>query len=257
MPSPSISLLTLETIPHIEEGDDLAAVILAALGREGVALCDGDIVVIAQKIVSKAEGRLRRLDGIERSDRAMALQEETGKDARLIELILQESNAIIRTNENLLIVEHRLGHIMANAGIDRSNIDANVADDDVVLLLPEDPDRSAREIRRRLSDAAGARIGIVISDSFGRPWRMGTVGVAIGVSGPASVIDRRGDPDLFGRPLQVTEIGFTDAIASAAVLVMGEGDEGRPVVIFRGLEWQDSDQSARDVLRPREKDIFR
>jgi coenzyme F420-0:L-glutamate ligase/coenzyme F420-1:gamma-L-glutamate ligase len=252
-----ISILALQTIPSIQAGDDLADAIRGALEREALALSDGDIVVVAQKIVSKAEGRIRRLEGIVPSARAEELHEITGKDPRLIELMLQESVAVIRAAPNLLILEHRLGHIMANAGMDRSNVDADVFDEDVVLLLPENPDRSARRIRDRLSAMLKTHLGVVISDSFGRPWRLGTVGVAIGVTGPASVIDRRGDPDLFGRALQVTEIGHADAIASAAVLAMGEGSEGRPVVILRGLDWQESGQTARDALRPRESDVFR
>jgi coenzyme F420-0:L-glutamate ligase/coenzyme F420-1:gamma-L-glutamate ligase len=257
MAAPAISLLVPATMPRIGAGDDLAGEILAALQREGIGLVGGDILVVAQKVVSKAEGRLRRLEGIVPSGRALELAAATGKDARLVEVILQESKAVVRTGDNLLIVEHRLGHIMANAGVDRSNVDAAVDDDGVVLLLPEDPDRSARALRQNLAAATGARLGVIISDSFGRPWRMGTVGVAIGVAGPASLVDRRGDPDLFGRPLQVTEVGFADAIASAAVLAMGEGREGRPVVVVRGIEWRDSDQTARAVLRPRDRDVFR
>lgn len=257
MSSRPISILALATIPGIAAGDDLAATICAALHREGHALAEGDIVVIAQKIVSKAEDRLRRLGDIVPSDRAIELSRITGKDPRLVEWILRESRSVVRTGENLLIVEHRLGHIMANAGIDRSNVDTDIEDEEVALLLPEDPDGSARRIRQGLEEAARARIGVIISDSFGRPWRMGTVGVAIGVSGPPSLIDRRGDPDLFGRKLQVTEVAFADAVAAAAVLAMGEADEGRPVVIVRGLAWRESDQGATDVLRPREKDVFR
>lgn len=252
-----ISLLPVATMPGIAPGDDLAGLILAALDRENLALADGDILVVAQKIVSKAENRLRRLADVHPTDRASEVAAATSKDPRLVELILQESSDIVRHAHNLLIVRHRLGHVMANAGIDRSNVEAGPEGDEVVLLLPEDPDRSARQLRDSLSEATGRRIGVIVSDSFGRPWRMGTVGVAIGVAGPASLVDRRGDPDLYGRSLEVTEVAQADAIAAAAVLVMGEGDEGRPVVVVRGLEWRDSDQGAGAVLRSPDKDLFR
>lgn len=257
MASRQINLFAPATIGRIAVGDDLVAVIAAALARESMALVDGDIVIVAQKIVSKAEGRLVRIEHIKPSTRALELHQITGKDARIVELILHESRTVIHAGKDLLIVEHRLGHIMANAGIDRSNIEASPADDGIVLLLPEDPDASARRIREGLGRLGGARIGVIVSDSFGRPWRMGTVGVAIGLSGPAGMVDRRGDPDLFGRPLQSTEIGLADALASAAVLVMGEASEGCPVVVVRGFEWEDAGQTSRDLLRPSNKDVFR
>lgn len=253
----SLELLPLTTIPHIAEGDDLAGTIRVALEKEAIVLVESDIVVIAQKIVSKAEGRFRGLDGVKPSGRALELHRLTGKDPRLVELILKESKSVLTVAENLLIVEHRLGHIMANAGIDRSNVGHTGGKDDRVLLLPEDPDRSADQIRMRLGQSSQARIGVIISDSFGRPWRIGTVGVAIGVSGPAGVIDRRGELDLFSRPLQATEIAFADSVATSASLAMGEGAEGRPVVIVRGLKWQESQQTAKDILRPRDRDMFR
>lgn len=254
--SQSITLVRLDTLPMVSPGDDLAGEILAAVGRAGVSLQDGDIVVVAQKIVSKAEGRFLHLESIQPSDRALALAGETGKDPRLVEAVLRESVEVLRTRPNVMVVEHRLGHVMANAGIDRSNLEA-APGEDIVLLLPEDPDRSAAELRSRLESVTARRLGVVVSDSFGRAWRLGTVGVAIGVAGPPAVVDRRGDPDLFGRPLEVTEVGFADAICSAAVLAMGEGNEGCPVVLVRGLEWPDSAQSARDIVRPRSEDLFR
>ncbi len=252
-----VTLLALETMPTIAPGDDLSGEILAALQRADLALAEGDIVVVAQKVVSKAEARSVRLEGIEPSEQAQKLSRTTGKDPRLVEAILGESREVLRARENLLIVEHRLGHVMANAGIDRSNLDAEVSDDGLVLLLPEDPDRSARELRVRLEAAAGVRLGVIISDSVGRAWRLGTIGMAIGVAGPPALIDRRGDLDLYGRALQVTEVGFADAVASAAVLVMGEGNEGCPVVVARGLKWSESEQTTRDLLRPRSEDLFR
>lgn len=249
--------MPLDTLPMIGPGADLAGEIIEAAARANVTFKTGDIVVVAQKVVSKVEGRLVRLEGIEPSDRACALAGKTSKDPRLIEVVLSESVEVLRARLNVLVVEHRLGHVMANAGIDRSNLDAAPDDQDIVLLLPKDPDRSAADLRRRLEAATGKRIGVIISDSFGRAWRVGTVGVAIGVAGPPALLDRRGNPDLYGRPLQSTEVGFADAVASAAVLAMGEGDEARPVVVVRGLEWSDSGQTARDVLRPREEDMFR
>ncbi len=253
----SLSLLALTSLPEVVPGDDLAALILAALEREQLQLVDGDIVVLAQKIVSKAENRLCRLAEVDPSPQAQELAAASGKDPRLVELVLRESRRIVRQSANVLIVEHRLGHVMANAGIDRSNLDADPSDDGIVLLLPQDPDASARELRRTLADATGARLGVLITDSFGRPWRMGTVGVAIGAAGPASLIDRRGEPDRHGRRLEVTEVAQADAIAAAAVLLMGEGSEGRPVVILRGLEWAESTQGADSLLRPSDKDLFR
>jgi len=247
----------LSGIPRIRPGDDIAAEILAAAARDGLALSDGDIVVVAQKIVSKAEGRLVSLAQFTPSPRAQELASATGKDPRLVEVVLRESAAVLRWRTNVLVVEHRLGHVMANAGIDRSNVDTHPDDADTVLLLPEDPDRSAAELRSRLQAATGARLGVIISDSFGRPWRFGTTGVAIGIAGPPAVIDRRGDPDLFGRKLQITEVAFADAVAAAAVLMMGEGDEGSPVVVMRGYEWRESSQTIRDGLRDRDGDLFR
>jgi coenzyme F420-0:L-glutamate ligase/coenzyme F420-1:gamma-L-glutamate ligase len=251
------TLLALEGLPHVAAGDDIAELILVAAQRNSLNWHDGDIVVVAQKIVSKSEGRLVRLEDVVASERAAQLADRTQKDARLVELVLRESHEVMRERANVLIVEHRLGHVMANAGIDRSNVDAAPDDEDVALLLPEDPDGSAAQLRSKLQESTGVRLGVIVSDSFGRAWRLGTVGIAIGVAGPAALLDRRGTPDLFGRRLQITEIGYADAVAAAAVLMMGEGDEGCPVVIARGLQWTETDQTCRDVLRPREQDLFR
>ena len=257
MSARSVSLTALDTIAMVAEGTDLAAEILGAAARAGLSLADGDIVVVAQKVVSKAEGRHLRLTTLTPSAEARELAGVTGKDPRLVEAVLAEARGVLRAKRNVLVVEHRLGHIMANAGIDRSNVAADPSDEDIVLLLPEDPDRSADALRRRLEAETGARLGVIVSDSFGRAWRLGTVGVAIGVSGPPAVIDRRGDPDLYGRPLQVTDVGFADAVAAAAVLAMGEAAEGAPVVVVRGLAWSPGGQTARDTLRPAAEDMFR
>lgn len=252
----SLRLMALSGLPTIAPGDDLCGGIVAGLRRARLALEEGDIVVVAQKVVSKAEGRLARLDRVVPSERARALAEATGKDPRLVETVLGETAEVLRTGPNVLIVRHRLGHVMANAGIDRSNLDVPVGED-VVLLLPADPDGSARSLRVGLEAACQVRLGVIISDSFGRPWRLGTVGTALGVAGPPAVIDRRGEPDRQGRPLEVTEVGFADSVAAAAVLVMGEGDEGCPVVVARGLDWRESGQGAADGLRPLAEDLFR
>ncbi|MGX1101052.1 coenzyme F420-0:L-glutamate ligase [Amorphus sp. MBR-141] len=254
MSAPPLTIVALQTLPSFTADHDLAEEILAAARREGIAFKDGDILVVAQKIVSKVEGRLRRLSDYQPSDRALALADETGKDPRFVEAVLSESAAVIRTRPGVIIVEHRLGHIMANAGIDRSNIGGS---EDALLLLPRDPDGSAAALRAALVEATGARIGVIVSDSFGRPWRIGTTGIAIGTAGPAMVVDRRGEPDRDGRPLQVTEIGFADTVAAAAVLVMGEGSEGRPAVIVRGLDWPEAAGGTRSGLRPAEQDLFR
>lgn len=253
----SVTLLAPGSVRSIKAGDDLATVILAALETDAIDLRSGDIVIVAQKIVSKAEGQQRYLGSVTASGPAMDLAAKTAKDPRLLELILQESREVVRARQNICIVEHRLGHIMANAGIDHSNLAAPVDENDQVLLLPKDPDGSARALRQRFESVATAPIGVIVSDSFGRPWRMGTTGVAIGSAGPAAVIDRRGERDRFGRTLEKTEIGLSDSVAAAAVLVMGEAAEGLPVVVMRGLEWDDTDDQAADVLRPRENDLFR
>lgn len=254
MSAPPLTIFALETLPSFTADHGLADEILAAAKREGFDFRDGDILVVAQKIVSKVEGRLCHLKDFQPSDRALALTEETGKDPRLVEAVLSESTAVIRTRPGVIIVEHRLGHIMANAGIDRSNIGGR---EDTLLLLPRDPDASAAALRAALVVATGARVGVIVSDSFGRPWRIGTTGIAIGTAGPAMVIDRRGEPDRDGRPLQVTEIGFADTVAAAAVLVMGEGAEGRPAAIVRGLDWAEASGGTRSGLRPAEQDLFR
>lgn len=251
------TLIPLDTLPLVTRGMDLAAEILRAVSREGVSFQDGDIVVIAQKVVSKSEGRFVQLGEIEPSARARDIAGRTCKDARLVEVVLGEACEVLRTSPNVLIVEHKLGHVVANAGIDRSNVDAALANEETVLLLPSDPDRSAATLRAQLEDATQVRVGVVISDSFGRPWRLGTVGTAIGVAGVAAVIDRRGDLDLYGRELRHTEVGFADSIAAAAVLMMGEGNEGCPIVIVRDIKWTETGQTSRDALRPRSEDLFR
>lgn len=243
--------MPIEGLPLISRGDRLAPLIFAA----APAFMDGDILVVAQKIVSKAEGRQVRLSTITVSPRATELASTTDKDPRLVELILRESREVLRSRPGVLIVEDRRGFVCANAGIDRSNVEQE--GDETVLLLPEDPDVSARTLREELSVLTGKSIGVVINDSHGRAWREGTVGVAIGLAGVPAVIDRRGDTDLTGYELQHTIIGIADEIAAAASLLMGPADEGVPAVIVRGLQLSASKDAATDLQRRRNLDLFR
>ena len=239
-------------IPFIQPGDDLVQIILAALAGE--PLQTGDVLVIASTIVSKAEGRIVDLKAVQPGEEAHRIAEETGKDPRIVELVLRESSMISRKTKGVLVTQHRLGFVTANAGIDQSNVDGS---DDNVLLLPEDPDRSAAGLQARLLEATGAETGIIISDTHGRPFRMGNVGVAIGVAGMPALLDLRGKPDLFGRELRATLQGYADLVASAAHLVSGEADEGLPVVLLRGLRYPPGDGRAADLVRPPEQDLYR
>ena len=252
----------IEGVPRVRPGDRLGALLGDAIDRAGEALRDGDVVVVAQKIVSKAEGRIVRLADVIPSPRAIELGARVDKDARAVEVILGEAVEVLRAVPGVLIVETRNGIILANAGADMSNIEHDEGDDHL-LLLPKDPDASADRLRAPLeAGSGGARIGVVIADSVGRAWREGTVGLAIGVSGLPARLDRRGEPDLFGRALHVTEVGIADSIASAASIVMGEGAEGRPAALVRGLSFEDRSEAeragrARQLVRPRERDLFR
>jgi coenzyme F420-0:L-glutamate ligase / coenzyme F420-1:gamma-L-glutamate ligase len=248
-----LELFALPGLPMVREGDDLPALIVAGLDRCGQRLRDRDVVVVAQKIVSKAEGRMVDLANVVPSSRAVALAAEVGKDPRIVEAVLSESVKVVRSRPNLMIMQHRLGFVMANAGVDQSNV-AEADGRHRALLLPLDPDGSAARIRAAL--ARHADVGVVISDSFGRPWRRGTAGVAIGSAGIPSVIDLRGQPDLFGRTLEVSIIGFADEIAAAASLLQGQAAEAQPVVVVRGLTWNAPDMPVADVIRPPEEDLF-
>jgi len=251
-----VTLTALSGIKLVEPGDDLGAITVAALRDNGVVPEDGDVLVVAQKIVSKAEGRFVDIATVEPSERAIALAAEVDKDPRFVEVVLSESKRVVRHRSGLLIVEHRLGFVMANAGIDHSNVAAEDGGERV-LLLPVDPDGSAQALRQHLLSAFAVDIGVIISDSFGRPWRKGTVGVALGADGLPAFVDLRGRPDLFGRELLVTETGFADEIAAAAGLLMGQADEAIPMVLVRGLAWSAPDQPAAALVRPAEHDLFR
>ena len=252
--SQKLTIHTIAGVPVVKADDDLAEMISAALSVQNMVLQDGDIVVLAQKIVSLAEGRKVDLDDVTVSAEAAELAAQTEKDPRLVELMLQESEEVVRSKPGVVITRHRLGLVGANAGIDQSNIDHE--DGDYALLLPEDPDQSARTLREALRTLTGRNVGVVICDSMNRPWRLGTIGTAIGSAGIDVLDDRRGDPDLYGRELKVTLSNRADAIAAAAVLIMGEASERMPAVILRGFPADDSTQIARDCVRPLADDLF-
>ena len=253
-PAAELSIAALAGIPLVKEGDDIAGLILNGLAASGLSLRRGDVLVIAQKIVSKAEGRVVDLREVTPSARAEQLAAEVDKDARLVELILRESTEVVRHRKGVLVVAHRSGIVLANAGIDASNV---AGDEHHVLLLPEDCNRSCRDIRARLAARTGVEAGVLIIDSLGRAWRNGTVGVALGAAGLPALLDLRGTPDLFGRELRSTEVGIADEIAAAASMLMGQAGEGTPVVLLRGLNLPGADGSAADLIRPREIDLFR
>jgi coenzyme F420-0:L-glutamate ligase/coenzyme F420-1:gamma-L-glutamate ligase len=251
----TISLTALEGLPLIHAGDDLGALLAAGLRRASIVPADGDVVVVAQKIVSKAEGRSVNLADVVPSAGAVAIGEKVRKDPRLVELVLSESSEIIRQCPDVLIVAHRLGFVMANAGVDQSNVRHDAGDH--ALLLPRDPDASAAALREKLAAHFRRRLAVIITDSWGRAWRRGTVGVALGVAGLPALLDLRGRRDLFGRELRVTQTGFADEIAGAASLVMGQAAEARPAVLVRGLVWPDAAAGAATLIRPAEEDLFR
>jgi coenzyme F420-0:L-glutamate ligase/coenzyme F420-1:gamma-L-glutamate ligase len=251
----NVQLIPLPGIPFIKPGDDLGQLVLEACQKTGLQLAGTDIIVIAQKIVSKAEGRFVRLSEVTPSERARELAAVTEKPAEQVEVILWDTAEVVRVRPNVLLVQHKLGFISANAGIDHSNVSS---EPDMLLRLPANPDASAKAIRQRLVELAGVKPPVLIIDSHGRPWRRGTVGVVIGLSGLAPVQDLRGTPDLFGETLKHTEVGFTDQVAAAATLLMGQAAEGCPVVVVRGLPFTlDEQATAAEVLRAREMDLFR
>jgi coenzyme F420-0:L-glutamate ligase/coenzyme F420-1:gamma-L-glutamate ligase len=252
----SVTLTGLVGIPLIAPGDDLTLIIGAALDSMGLVLQDWDILVVAQKIVSKAENRYRLLASVVPTERAKDFAQIVNKDARHVQVILDESSEVLRQVENALITVHRLGFVMANAGVDQSNVDQTDAGG-VVLLLPADPDGSAASLKTGLDRRYGVEIGVVVSDSFGRPWRNGVVGVALGAAGVPSLRDLVGVGDLFGRPLRVTEQAAADEVASAASLIMGQAAEGVPVVHVRGLHFKDGASPAQALIRPKQQDVFR
>jgi coenzyme F420-0:L-glutamate ligase/coenzyme F420-1:gamma-L-glutamate ligase len=249
----SITVTGISDLDEIRPGDDLGSLLAAALGRLNVPVGAHDILVVAQKIVSKAEDRFVDLGTIEVSERALELAAVTRKDPRLVELVLSESTEVLRAKANVLIVRHRLGFVMANAGVDRSNVGGR----DRALLLPRDPDASAAMLRMAFEARLGIAIGVVVADSFGRAWRNGVTNVALGAAGLPALIDRRGELDRNGRTLEVTEIAFADLVASAAGLVIGEAAESCPAAIVRGLSWHAPSVPASALIRPLSEDLFR
>ena len=250
-----IVMTALPGMPRVRKGDDLAALIVAAAAGCGEALQDGDIVVVAQKIVSKAEGRMVDLASVEASEAARDMAVLCDKDPRQMELLLAEAGEVLRARRGVVIVALRNGMVLANAGIDRSNVDGE--GEDHVLLLPSDADASAAAIRERLEAISGARVGVIIADSIGRAWRLGTIGTAIGAAGVRCLTDLRGAPDMNGRALQTTDVGTADELAAAASLLMGQAAEGTPVVLIRGAASALGEGRAVDLVRPVEMDLFR
>lgn len=254
-PPTDLILTAIPGIPDVQPGDDVGRLLLDALDRTGLVLLDGDVLAVAQKIVSKAEGRLVDLAGVEPGEHALRLAGEINKNPRLVELILRESDEVSRVRPGVLIVRHRLGFTSANAGIDHSNV--GPGSEERVLLLPVDPDASAGRIRETIAAMRGVDVGVVITDSHGRPFRLGTVGVAIGVAGLPALWDRRGEFDRYGYQLQHTDVGVADEIAAAAGLLMGQAAEGLPAVLLRGLHLPPTDGRATDLVRPKELDLYR
>lgn len=253
-----LELTPLTDIPLIQAGDDLAKITLDALSRQNINLFDGDVLVFAQKIVSKAENRLVYLPEVQPSEQAVQIAAEVEKDPRFVELVLRESNQVLRKRAGTIIVEHRKGFICANAGIDHSNVRGPYGDPDLwVLLLPEDPDRSAQYIRSEIEQQTDVKIGVLIIDSHGRAWRLGTVGVAIGLAGMPGLVDLRGEADMFGYQLRITQVAVADELAAAASLVMGQADERTPIVHVRGFPYPLREGSFEELPRPVGMDLFR
>ena len=247
-----IQIIGLRKLPLIKEGDNVADHIAKAAKEEHVGIVNGDVIVVAQKIVSKAEGGVVHLKSVTPSQKAEEIAKVSGKDPRHVEVILKESAKVIRSQGAHLIVETRHGFVCANAGVDRSNVE----DTDTLTVLPVDGDKSAREIRRKIRDLTGANVGVIISDTFGRAWRVGQVNVAVGVDGLRPIIDYRGKKDMFGYVLNVTQMAVADELASAAELVMKKSD-GVPVAIVRGCDYAAGKGTVRDLIRPEQEDLFR
>lgn len=254
----SLNLTSLKNIPFIRQGDNLADILLNSLAETGITLQSDDILVLAQKIVSKSEGRMVNLASVTPSPHALELAPQVDKDPRLIELILQESNEVLRARKGVIVVEHKLGFICANAGIDHSNVlgEGNEKEE-FVLLLPENPDASAKNLREKIKERTGKNVGVMIIDSHGRAWRIGTVGICIGLSGIPALVDERGWQDLFGYTLKATIVGVADELAAAASLIMGQAAEGTPAVHARGFPYPLGEGSLKELIRPREQDMFR
>ncbi len=251
----SISLLAVPGIPFVRPGDDVGQIIVDCLRDADMGVYENDIVVIAQKIVSKAEGRIVHLADVVPTPEALHWAEVTNKDPRLVQVVLSDANEVVRARDGLIIVEQRQGFICANAGVDHSNIQQEGGD--TVALPPAAPDASCRAIRQRIKELTGVTVAVIINDSHGRAFRNGAVGVAVGVAGLPALADKRGTHDLFGYEMQTTIVGFADEVASGASMLMGQTDEAIPVVLVRGLSYTPCESSAREICRVREKDLFR
>ncbi|MGH8621855.1 MAG: coenzyme F420-0:L-glutamate ligase [Burkholderiales bacterium] len=252
----TVAFTAVPGIPLIEPGDDLGAILIDSLRHCSIFPRDRDMFVVAQKVVSKAEGRYVDLRDVVPSARAIELAATVGKDPRIIEVILSEAREVVRYRDGVLVVEHRLGFVMANAGVDQSNI-RHPEGGERVLLLPRDPDASCAALKARIDECFGVDVGVVINDSVGRPWRNGVIGVALGAAGLPALLNLIGAPDLFGRALRVTEVAVADEIAAAASLLMGQTDDGLPLVHVRGLAWDAPACNAAALLRQKEHDLFR
>lgn len=254
----TLNLTALPNIPLIQPGDNLVNIILKSLAEAGLQLQNDDVLVLAQKIVSKAEGRLVKISEVQPSARALELAPQLQKDPRHVEVILQETKEIVRMRAGVIVVEHRLGYVCANAGVDRSNVAPHAnPEDDFLLMLPADPDKTCAELRNQLETATGAKVGVIINDSHGRAWRNGTVGVALGAAGVPALLDLRGTPDLFDYPLQVTQVGFADELAASASLLMGQAAEGRPIIHIRGVPYALREGNGQELIRQKDMDMFR
>ena len=251
-----IKITGIENIPLIAEGDDLAAIIVNAMNTENIAIEDGDIFVIAETIVSKAEGNKINLETIKPTQKALELAEKTGKDPHVVEAIIQESGEILKVGPDFIISETKHGFICANAGIDESNVE-----DGMATPMPEDPDKSASVIKKKIETLSGKEVVVIISDTQGRAFREGAIGTAIGIHGMNALWDRKGEKDLYGRELQTTSIAVADELASAASILMGQADEGIPVVVISGVnyvkELKNNNSTAKDLIRPKKYDVFR
>ena len=252
----NLELLAIENIPLIEPGDDLVSILIQTIKEEKIKLRRGDILVIAQKVVSKSENRYVYLNDVTPSSEAIRIAKNSDKDPKLVQLILNESIKVIRQGRGVIVVENKLGFIHANAGIDKSNIESDT-DNPKVLLLPKDPDNSALKIKEEIFRQTELKVGIIINDSSGRAWRKGIVGIAIGSSGVEVLLNLRGQKDLYGNTLEITEVGRVDEIASAASLLMGQANEGLPVIIVRGIPETSKVNNVKSILRDKSEDLFR
>jgi len=246
-----IEVIPLQGIPEVARGDDLAALILEAVNSNSLTLVDGDVVVVKHKIVSKSEGRVIRLSAVTPGERAVAVAKKQGKDPRIVELILAESVRVVRAGHGVIITETKQGFVCANSGIDQSNVGKGS-----VALLPVDPDRSAHKLRRELEKRTGKLLAVVVTDTFGRPWRLGQTDVAVGCSGVLPLVEYAGRRDKFGYELRVTEPSVVDEIAGAAELAIGKLN-GIPVAVVRGVEYVRGEGTVKDMLMPPDRDLFR